>query len=214
MMDKLFYMQDSRSLTGDNVMFWRKGGNGYGTNLDELETYTLQEAQRQHNGRESDVPLLKSLVDEASIVAVDCQVLPDESREDPSGEFVVQRKGYWNGNDILFAARGFETYEYTKAGVFKLSEVDSFFNESDDYAVFSKQDIDKLCRRTFQGRNINKRSMISSAGIKLIKPKRVRPTTGKERHNCPVCGRIVWDFNPYEAPACSRDCQWELDHGR
>ena len=36
-MEKLFYMQDSRGLTGNNVMFHRISGSGYGTNLDELE---------------------------------------------------------------------------------------------------------------------------------------------------------------------------------
>ena len=42
----------------------------YGTNLDNLHIYTLEEAQIDHNRRETDIPLLKSLVDQFSILAV------------------------------------------------------------------------------------------------------------------------------------------------
>lgn len=201
-MEKLFNLQDSRSYTGSNVVFWRSGGCGYGTNLDELEVYTLEDAQRQHDRRNSDVPLLKSLVDKLSISTVDCQVLPEAGTEDAYGEYVIQRKGYWNGNDIRFVCRYGETYEYSKAEVFAKSEAKELFSDSESYAVFSKAAIDKIARRTFQSGNIDTKAMIKKAGIKLAKPKRTRPTTGKTRGNCPACGKITWDYNPYEAAYC------------
>ena len=202
-MEPLFYLQDSRSLTGNNVTFWRKGGAGYGTNLDELEVYSLTSAQCHHSSRNSDIPLLKSLVDELSILAVDCQVLPDSNTNDHGGKYVVQRKGYWNGNDIRFVGHSIETYNYALAEVFSMDEVVKLFSDSESYAVYSKAAMDKVARRTFQVGNIDKRKMITKPGIKLVKPKRIRPTTGKTRGNCPECGKITWDYNPHENAYCS-----------
>jgi len=206
-MSELFYMRDSRSNTGNNVMFWNIGGAGYGTNLDGLEVYTREEAQRRHNSRNSDVPLLKSLVDEVSISAVDCQVLPESGGIDSGGEYVVQRKGHWNGNDIRFVGRFGETYEYGKAGIYTKKETEEHFSDQESFLVFSKAALDNVARRTFQVGNIDLKAMIKKPGIRLVKPKRQRPTSGKTRHNCPSCGKIVWDFNPYDAPYCSVFCE-------
>jgi hypothetical protein len=205
-MDKLFYLQDTRSNLGSNAVFWQIDGCGYGTNLNELEVYTLADAQSHHNRRNSDVPLLKSLVDELSISAVDHQVLPEAGAVDPNNEYVVQITGHWNGNDILFASRGLNSYEYDNAQVFSKMDTAEFLSDPESYSVFAKADIDKVARRTFQVRNINKRSMITAADIKLVKTKRIRRTTGKTRGNCPACGKITWDYNPYENAYCSRYC--------
>jgi len=204
MSEQLFYLQDSRSCVGTNVLFWRKDGCGYGTNLDELEVYTLAEAQSHHDGRDSDIPLLKSLVDELSIIAVDHQVLPESGTIDPSDEYVIQRKGCWNGNDIRFISYYGNTYEYSKAAVLTREEAEELFSDTKRFAIFSKAEIDKISRRTFQVENIDKRLMIKKPGIKLAKPKRVRLTTGKTRGNCPDCGRLTWDYNPYENAYCSK----------
>lgn len=200
-MHKEFYLQDSRGLTGDNVMFHKAAG-GYGTNLNELEVLSLDDAQKSHNCRSSDVPLLKSLVDEKSIRAVDSQVLPEPGVTDPNNEYVVQVNGKWNGNDILFIGTGEKSYNYDRAMVLDKHSVDLAFSGDSDYTVYAKQDIDKVARRTFQAGNINIRKMVTGAGIKRIRPKRVRQTTGKTRSNCPACGRIVWDHNPYEPVYC------------
>jgi len=211
-MSDLFYMQDNRSCTGNNVTFWREGGCGYGTNLDELKVYTLADAQRQHDSRGTDIPLLKSLVDELSIMAVDCQYLPESCINDPKFQYVVQRKGHWNGNDISFIGRDGPTYDYTKALVYNSFEIDSISFDSEIYTVFSKSEIDKIARRTFQVGNIDKRAMITKPGIKLVKPKRQRETTGKTRGNCPKCGKITWDFNPHESAYCSHWCEMTHDN--
>ena len=211
MSEILFYLRDSRSNTGDNVMFWRKGGAGYGANLDELEVYTLELAQRRHNSRNSDIPLLKSAVDELSIVAVDCQVLPEPGGIDANDQYVVQLKGRWNGNDIAFQmCDGGLTFNYSKAGVFTSAEAQQHFPNSDANAIYPKSQIDQLARRTFQASNINTKTMITGAGIKLKRPRKERPTTGKHRGNCPVCGKITWDYNPYENAYCKHhDNYWD-----
>ena len=203
-MNDQYYLQDSRSLTGTNVVFHRKNGCGYGTNLDELQVYTQEEAQSQHDGRATDIPLLKSLVDELSILAVDCQVLPKSGTTAPDDKYVIQVEGYWNGNDILFVGYCGNTYNYIKARVFSKNEVDDIYSPAhESLVIFSKKSIDEFARRTFQAGNIDRRKMIFKPGIKLTKPKRKRPTTGKTRGNCPDCGKITWDYNPYEAAYCS-----------
>ena len=201
-MNDQYYMQDSRSLLGTNVVFHRKNGCGYGTNLDELEVYTREEAQWQHDRRETDIPLLKSLVDELSILAVDHQVLPESGTIDPDDKYVIQVDRHWNGNDILFIGDACETYNYANAYIF--SKIDTaHFTNIENLTVFSKKSIDDIARRTFQAENIDRRKMIFKPGIKLTKPKRSRPTTGRTRGNCPDCGKITWDYNPYEVAYCS-----------
>lgn len=201
-MENIFYLQDTRSTLGNNVVFWNIDGCGYGTNLDKLETYTLEEAQDHHNNRNSDVPLLKSLVDKLSIKAVDMQVLPTSTDEDPNDEYIIQHNQNYNGNDILFLANQGETFEYNKAKVFSKSEIGTVTKYFSQYTIFSKTSLDKICRRTFQTHNIDEKSMIKVSGIKLVKPKRVRPTTG----NCPTCGKLTWDYNPYENAYCNDHC--------
>ena len=201
-MENLFYLQDSRSFTGSNVVFWQLGDCGYGSDLGKSQVYTQAEAQRRHDNRNSDIPLLKSLVDELSITAVDHQVLPEAETEDSSDEYVVQHEGYWNGNDIRFMGVQGETYEYNKAKVFSRNQISEAFLKVEGYTVFSKSALDKIARRTFQLQNIDKKTMIKKSGIKLVKPKKVRPTTGKTRGNCPKCGKITWDYNPYDNAYC------------
>lgn len=82
MSEPLYYLRDTRSNTGSNAVFWREDGRGYTTSLDEAETYPQSVAQRMHDARNTDVPLLAELVDAASIKAVDCQHLPGGMNED------------------------------------------------------------------------------------------------------------------------------------
>ena len=61
--ERLYYLCDSRSITGNCLMFWRKNGCGYTYNLDDCEVYTKTEAFKRHKSRESDVPMPKDVVD-------------------------------------------------------------------------------------------------------------------------------------------------------
>jgi len=197
----LFYLQDIRTLCGSNVVFWNKGGRGYGTNLDKLETYTLEQAQRQHNSRESDVPLLKSAVDAMSIIAVDCQVLPESGSCDDQDKYVVQLKGAWNGNDILFVGFHGNTYDYNKVQSFSNEGIDMEGFDPDCFDVFSKSEIDKIARRTFQSENIDIKNMITEPGIKLIKLK-----TYKQQFRCGHCGAFQTEQNYYTGCTnCGKD---------
>jgi len=75
MSEQLFYLQDSRSFVGNDVLWWRKGSNGYTTDLREAETYTNDEAQRMHFARTSDIPWPKDYIDAKTRPAVDFQYI-------------------------------------------------------------------------------------------------------------------------------------------
>lgn len=72
--EELFYLQDSRSHVGNDVLWWSKEG-GYTTDLSKAKTYTQEEAQRQHDSRRSDIPWPKAYIDGKTRPAVDMQYI-------------------------------------------------------------------------------------------------------------------------------------------
>ena len=74
-MSDLFYLQDSRSYVGNDVLWWAKGGNGYTTDLSKAEVYSLEQAQRKHDSRPSDIPWPKDYIDQKTRPAVDMQYI-------------------------------------------------------------------------------------------------------------------------------------------
>ena len=152
-MSDLFYLQDSRASLGSQAMFWALNGCGYTSNVSKAQSYTKEQAQSQHNGRLTDVPLMCSLVNELTELGVDCQRLPEASNGQQNITYVIR--------------------------------------------------IYVIARPVFKVENINLPVMARKAGIKLNKPKRVRPNTGKVRSNCLECGRVVWNFDPYRPAFCA-----------
>ena len=81
----MYYLQDARwpAMVGNCPSFWREGGNGYTTNIDEAGRFTFEEAMAQHRCRETDLPWLCTEVDKLRRPTVDCQYMPrnwDEQR--------------------------------------------------------------------------------------------------------------------------------------
>lgn len=68
-----FYLQDSRSYVGNDMMFWAKDGKGYTTDMRLAEVFTKDEAQKRHNHRASDIPWPKAYIDARTRPAVDMQ---------------------------------------------------------------------------------------------------------------------------------------------
>lgn len=205
----LFYLTSRHGDCGANVMFHKKNGIGYSTNLDALHLFTREEAQRHVDHDPRSLPLLKSEVDKAAIRAVDCQSLDENMADlsDPDALYVLQIKGCWNGNDIAFAVVGGKSYNFDHAWRHNLDQIQKLTKEFPNSQIWPVAYLDTICRRTFQRQNVNTRKMITGAGIKYKKPRKRRPTTGQVRHNCPTCGKIVWDYKPYEAPYCSIFCE-------
>lgn len=82
MSEQLFYLQDSRDYVGNDVLWWALKGEGYTTDLRKAQTYTKEQAQRQHNCRETDIPWPKDYIDARTRPAVDIQYIKrDEALE-------------------------------------------------------------------------------------------------------------------------------------
>jgi hypothetical protein len=90
---ELFYLQDSRSYVGNDVMWWALGGNGYTTDLRLAQTYTREEAQSMHRARESDIPWPKDYIDGKTRPAVDFQYLSRVSILAAGIELAKPKKG-------------------------------------------------------------------------------------------------------------------------
>lgn len=61
--ERLYYLCDSRSIVGNCLQFWAKGGRGYTYNLDNCEVYPESVALAMHKERKSDYPMPKDVVD-------------------------------------------------------------------------------------------------------------------------------------------------------
>jgi len=69
----LFYLQDSRSFVGNDLMFWAIDGKGYTSDLRKAHMFTKQEAVQHHEHRETDIPWPKEYIDQHTRPAVDHQ---------------------------------------------------------------------------------------------------------------------------------------------
>lgn len=75
-MSDQFYLQDSRSYVGNDVLWWAKlGEGGYTTNMRKARVFTKDEAQRYHDARETDIPWPKEYIDARTRPAVDMQYI-------------------------------------------------------------------------------------------------------------------------------------------
>ncbi|MBY8037740.1 hypothetical protein KW500_18380 [Vibrio fluvialis] len=199
---------------GSSVLFWAMSGCGYTTNIDLAHVYTREEAQRDVNNEwlrdEDEFPLSADDVDSLSEWRVDCQYVKKTYPEftDPNDEYVAYRKGHFDGNDLGFAAILSHDYDYSSARVFTEKEVAAINTEG--WVVIPKYHTDEVARRTFQKKNINRRKMITGAGITGMRKKRRSKATGKTRFNCVICGKIVWEFahpDDFEIMTCSHACE-------
>lgn len=68
-----FYIQDSRSFVGNDVLWHAKDNKGYTTNLDCAQTYTREEAEAIYKNRQTDVMWPVEYIDTVTIRAVDMQ---------------------------------------------------------------------------------------------------------------------------------------------
>lgn len=71
--EELFYLQDTRSFSGNDIMWHQKGG-GYTSDLSQAAVFSLEDAQAAYNNRKTDVPWPKTYIDRRIHPAVDTQV--------------------------------------------------------------------------------------------------------------------------------------------
>ncbi|EKO3929594.1 hypothetical protein GAW91_000177 [Vibrio fluvialis] len=203
---------------GSSVLFWAMNGRGYTTNIDLAHVYTREEVQCDvDNGwlrDEDEFPLSADDVDSLSEWRVDCQYVKKTYPEftDPNDEYVAYRKGHFDGNDLGFAAILSHGYDYSSARVFTEEELATINTEG--WVAIPKYHTDEIARRTFQKKNINRRKMITGAGIIGVRKKRRSQATGKTRFNCVICGKIVWEYahpDDFEIMTCSHACETDRE---
>jgi len=68
----LFYLQDSRTYVGNDMLFWAMKG-GYTTDLSRAQKFTLKEAQTYHDSRGTDLPWPCEYIEAKTRPAVDIQ---------------------------------------------------------------------------------------------------------------------------------------------
>lgn len=219
-----FYKTSPHGGVGDNVCFHAINGRGYVTNIDKAEVYTLEQAQKDvdndhmREDPEQELFLSSDHVDQLSEWRVDCQYISKKypDHQDPNNEYVAYKKGSWNGNDLGFHTGFGFSYDYERAVIYPSEKIPmECIEEHFDYVFVPKFHTDEVARRTFQRSKINRRKMITCAGIVGLRKKRVRQSSGKTRFNCIVCGKIVWEYGHpdcFESITCSHSCEIELKY--
>lgn len=205
-MNDRFYMLCLRETVGTNASFHCRNGNGYSSNIDAAHVYTLEEAQESWNkGRPIDLPVAADCIDELAIWHVDSQRLPCESIIEPGcTQYVAYVKGEWDGNDVYWlAGTELPTTDFTKAYIHPFA-----VTTSEGLIWLPHHLADKIKRRTFCINKLDRRKMIQARGLRQPnwlkrQKRRDRTSTGKTRWNCPCCGRISWQLNPYDFDGCS-----------
>lgn len=199
MKDK-YFLTSRHGDCGSTVMFHNHGEKGYGSDLNKLEVYSKENAQKRHNqfGRGS-LPLLVDKVMTSCKRRVDMQYI-DIAKGAPRFDkqiTVFSCGGVYNGNDIRFKAENGYTFNLDDALAKPLSE---WADLGCSLVPWSLAYLADKSRITFQRESVNTRSMCR--GVKL---ERIRKTqdSGKTRWNCPACGRISWQYNPYDFDGCN-----------
>ena len=203
-MSDLFYIQDSRSNVGSRAMFWRDGG-GYTSNLDQAEQFTREQAVRQYECRETDLPWPVGYVRALAEVGVDfqyldlpqAQVLADAPSED---RIYVAHKQAWDGNCLIWKSQALgPTSNLEDATTWSLSHAPGFTGRG--YVPWPKTYIDQHSRPVVQACMLNHKQALRSVGLKLpkIKPQKYR----RYVHRCSGCGRFLREIDAYTScPNC------------
>lgn len=91
-MSNLFYLQDSRSYVGNDVLWWAVDGKGYTTDLRKAHVYTKDEAIKRHESRHSDIPWPKEYIDAKTRPAVDAQYIKRDEALAGTGIVIMKEK--------------------------------------------------------------------------------------------------------------------------
>lgn len=82
-----YYLQDSRSYSGNSVIWWREGRGGYTTDIGEAHIFTFEEAIAEHNNRSTDQPWPCEYVNQKIMSVVDSQRI----KKSEAGRFILEQ---------------------------------------------------------------------------------------------------------------------------
>ncbi|CND28210.1 Uncharacterised protein [Yersinia intermedia] len=203
MMQNRFYMACLRDTVGSNMAFHCYQGGGYATDISKAHAYTIEEAQKSWDfGRDIDLPVSADAIDAAAVWHVDHQCIPGKNTIEPDCKgYVAFIKDQWNGNDVYWLSDLLPTDDFSKAKIFPEP------NATESTLVWLPfVTANAVKRRTFNIDLLNRRTMIQAAGLRVpdwLKRQNRRKSSGKTRWNCPHCGKISWQYNPYDFDGCA-----------
>lgn len=201
-----YYLQDSRSYVGSNMVWWAKDGQGYTTDLTKAHVYTKAEAIQMHRSRELDIPWPKAYVDEKHRRVVDMQVIyaadwltPNvELTEASEVEYYIQNTTRFDGNDVIWLApSGLRlTTEINRAEVFTYAAAMRVTSQKDNTVMWPKDYTDSKSRPSVDFNFMDRDTALSGTGIVLTPP----PKPERIRYRCHSCGRFLSEVDYYTTP--------------
>lgn len=197
-----FYLQDSRSNTGSRAMFWRNGG-GYTSNLDEAELFTMDEAVRQYECRDTDLPWPQVYIEARTEIGVDSQyITKSEAAVDRNedGRIYVSFARSWDGNDLVWVSgTGAPTSNLEDA--IHPGKAESAHYLARGFEVWPCGYIVMRSRNVVRADQLDHKQALRGAGLKLPKVKRQR--IRRYTANCGGCGRFLSERQVYgDCPNC------------
>lgn len=200
-MSKLFYLRDTRSNVGSNASFWAAKG-GYTTNLNDAEVFTEEKALRQHQCRETDLPVAVDFLTGKTRQRVDFQDVISGPLFD-SDKHIVVFNGRFDGNDILFVGDEGRAFDFEEAAVFELEEACELAAENSNYRIYPYDDIKAIVRLTVDATHIQPKACADFAGFTLNEP----PKPRKPVYRCEGCGVFMSEYQRYvsECRKCGTD---------
>lgn len=196
-MSELFYLQDSRSYVGNNVMWWAENGNGYTTDISKAHVYTRAEAQAHHDDRSTDIPWPKEYIDTRTRPAVDMQYIRQEEGGPSTDDlFYVQDSRSFDGNDVLWWTAGGRgcTTDLRKAHLFTRDEALARHGQLSTDIPWPRQYIDGKTRPAVDQQYIKRAEALAGSGITLVKPTKARGYVIR----CHQCGRFLSERQVFE----------------
>jgi len=201
----LYLVQDSRSLTGDRLMFWAAAG-GYTSDVVKAERFTLKQAVKQNQSRETDIPWPLAYLEERTEWSVDHQyVKPDEVAAEllKATKAHLYARGQWNGNDLIFlTGDGQLSDDLRKAEPFPMAiAVGWAAKDRHRVSVIPQALAVLLSRKVVANPNVSIKVALKGTGITLAKPYKSRNRYFPIK--CMQCGCFISSFQMYtECPKC------------
>jgi hypothetical protein len=203
-----FYLRSAHGDVGLNFVWHRHNKSGYHTDLNQAQVFTLAEAQSEWN-RGICQPISADHVDALAVWKVDCQALPSGSVFDDSDAYVLFERGRWSGNDVYWLnADTHATFlDFSLASSFTRKRAEGMLLHNQNFIAVPYAHAQKVRRRVFEAKSFNARIMVQGAGLRMPEcvkrsKRRVNDRDRKERFNCPECGKISWQYNPYDFEGC------------